>query len=75
MAEALRKFRDAVVEGGEAITRRIDESEGMRRLREVASTRLEIRLVQRKAGSKTAGSRGRGRGRGPRKAAKGRAPK
>jgi UDP-N-acetylglucosamine:LPS N-acetylglucosamine transferase len=57
MAEALRKLRNAVVEGGEAITRRIDESEGMRRLREVASTRLEIRLVQRKTATKAASSR------------------
>jgi len=46
MAEALRKFRDAVVSEGEAITRRIDESEGMKRLREMAGTRLEIRLVR-----------------------------
>jgi UDP-N-acetylglucosamine:LPS N-acetylglucosamine transferase len=59
VAEALRKFRDAVVEGGEAITRRIDESEGMRRLREMANTRLEIRLVQRKSSSKTVSSRSR----------------
>ncbi len=57
MGEALRKFRDAVVEGGEAITRRIDESEGMKRLREMASTRLEIRLVQRKPASKAARTR------------------
>ena len=33
MADALRKFRDKVVAEGEAITRRIDESEGMKRLR------------------------------------------
>jgi 1,2-diacylglycerol 3-beta-galactosyltransferase len=58
MADALRKFRNAVVEGGEAITRRIDESEGMRRLRKMANSRLEIRLVQRKPASKTACARG-----------------
>lgn len=45
VADALRKFRDAVVAEGEAITRRIDKSEGMKRLREMANTRLEIRLV------------------------------
>ena len=33
VADALRKFRDKVVAEGEAITRRIDESEGMKRLR------------------------------------------
>ena len=60
--EAIRKIRDAVVAEGEAITRRIDESEGMRRLREVAGTRLEIRLVRpkkarpKKARSKKAGA-------------------
>ncbi|HVP19835.1 MAG TPA: glycosyltransferase [Spirochaetia bacterium] len=46
VGEALRKFRDAVVAEGEAFTRRIDKSEGMRRLREVANTRIEIRLVR-----------------------------
>ncbi|MGA2764218.1 MAG: glycosyltransferase [Spirochaetia bacterium] len=55
--EAIRKIRDAVVAEGEAITRRIDESEGMRRLREVAGTRLEIRLVRpKKARPKKAGA-------------------
>jgi UDP-N-acetylglucosamine:LPS N-acetylglucosamine transferase len=48
VGDALRKFRDAVVAEGEAITRRIDESEGMKRLREMAGTRLEIRLVRSK---------------------------
>jgi len=46
VGEALRKFRDAVVAEGSAITRRIDESEGMKRLRKMAGTRLEIRLVR-----------------------------
>ena len=54
MAEALRKFRDAVVEGGEAITRRIDESPGMKRLRKMANSRLEIRFVEKKPAAKTA---------------------
>jgi UDP-N-acetylglucosamine:LPS N-acetylglucosamine transferase len=76
MGEALRKFRDAVVEGGEAITRRIDESEGMKRLREMASTRLEIRLVQRKPAAKAVrtGTSKAGNGRAA-KAARNRQPK
>lgn len=48
VADALRKLRDAVVAEGEAITRRIDESEGMKRLREMAGSRLEVRLVRPK---------------------------
>ncbi|HTP58084.1 MAG TPA: hypothetical protein VMM82_04145, partial [Spirochaetia bacterium] len=68
VAEALRKFRDAVVEGGEAITRRIDESESMKRLRKMANSRLEIRLVNREPASKAP------RGRAPKsRAAKARA--
>ena len=51
VADALRKLRAVVVEGGEAITRRIDESEGMKLLRGVANTRLEIRLVKRSSAS------------------------
>jgi hypothetical protein len=54
VADALRKLRDVVVEGGEAITRRIDESEGMKLLRGMANTRLEIRLVQRSSASEGA---------------------
>ncbi|HUI72110.1 MAG TPA: glycosyltransferase, partial [Spirochaetia bacterium] len=50
VADALRKFRDAVVAEGEALTRRIDESEGMKRLREVTGTRLEVRLTRPKPG-------------------------
>ncbi len=38
VADALRKLRDKVVTEGEALTRRIDESEGMRRIRRAMSS-------------------------------------
>jgi UDP-N-acetylglucosamine:LPS N-acetylglucosamine transferase len=37
VADAFRRFRDAVVAESEALTRRIDESEGMKRLRRATS--------------------------------------
>ncbi len=57
VADAFRRFRDAVVAEGEAITRRIDESEGMRRLREMTGSRLEIPLVRRGTASKSRAAR------------------
>ena len=51
VGDALRRFRDAVVAEGEAISRRIDASEGMQRLKRAAGTRQRKRLKPRKAGT------------------------
>jgi UDP-N-acetylglucosamine:LPS N-acetylglucosamine transferase len=59
VGETIRKIRDAVVAEGEAITRRIDESQGMRRLREMANTRIEIHLVRPRAARKSSPARAR----------------
>jgi processive 1,2-diacylglycerol beta-glucosyltransferase len=58
VGEALRKFRDAVVAEGEAITRRIDASEGMRRLKRAAafgSKRLHLSGGLKRRAAKTKG--------------------
>lgn len=44
VGDALRKLRDAVVAESEAISRRIDASEGMQRLKRAATTRRKKRL-------------------------------
>jgi len=54
VADALRRLRDVVVEGGEAITRRIDKSEGMKLLRGMANARLQIHRVKRNPASQGA---------------------
>jgi UDP-N-acetylglucosamine:LPS N-acetylglucosamine transferase len=80
VGDALRRFRDAVVAEGELISKRIDQSEGMQRLKAATDTRRATRARRTKArrnkrsakaGARTAQSR---HAPGPKHTASGKGP-